>query len=70
METILAYLGCVVKQPFRDRICRLPGVEMSVITTLAHIDGKTAHPFDLIECGPLRDKTEEFFEELVPVSGN
>ncbi|MDP6050160.1 MAG: hypothetical protein QGE99_03735 [SAR202 cluster bacterium] len=46
------------------------GVEMSIITTLAHIDGKTVHPFDLIECGPLRDKTEEFFEELVPVLGN
>ena len=54
-----------------DRLGRLLqlaflGVEMSIITTLAHIDGKTAHPFDLIECGPLRDKTEEFFEELVP----
>ena len=58
-----------------DRLGRLLqlaflGVEMSIITTLAHIDGKTAHPFDLIECGPLRDKTEEFFEELVPVLGN
>jgi len=58
-----------------DRLGRLLqlaflGVEMSIITTLAYMDGKTLHPFDLIECGPLRDKTEEFFEELVPVLGN
>ena len=46
------------------------GMESAIVANMNKIDCKTALPFDLVECWPLRVKTEEFFEELVPVLVN